>query len=80
MGVRTHVCLVKVQAQSKGSLLGLMHRLQEEWLQEVPGKRHCVVPGDTDYCGMEGLVVTGLGTLPIVTSSGCRKKFPKGAG
>lgn len=35
MGVRTHVCLVKVQAQSKGSLLGLMPRLQEEWLQEV---------------------------------------------
>lgn len=35
MGVRTYVCLVKVQTQSKGCLLGLMHRLQEEWLQEV---------------------------------------------
>lgn len=42
MGVRTHVCMgharvppVKVQTQSEGNLLGLMHRLQEEELQEI---------------------------------------------
>lgn len=57
VGVSTHVCPghgrapVKVQTQSEGYLLGLMHRLQKEWLQEgcVSGGKHCMVPGDTDY-------------------------------
>lgn len=41
VGVRTHVCLgrpkvpVKVQTQSEGNSLGLMHSLQEEGLPEV---------------------------------------------